>query len=325
MASSKLKTLCIYDVLKKYTDSEHRVSADEICKLLKKEYDIKAERKGIYRDMEALINHGADIQNTTTGYYLGKRDFVPAEIRLLVSAVQSASFITPSKTKRMINALTQNLSIYQKEEIERQKNLGSVKYTNEEIFNNIEAINRAISMRRKITFYYYKKDVSKRDAVQHNGMRYMVSPYAMIWFQDRYYLVCNVDGHDNLTHFRIDRIKGIYCEAVSWRHFSEVSKFKTTFDASKYAASCVNMFGGDIVTVTLRCKNERAPEIYERFGTSIPVKREEGYFTTIVDVAMSDGFLSWIAQYFDSIEIIKPLDVRKQLKEKLFAAYKLYR
>ena len=326
MASTKLKTLYTYDVLRKFTDENHRVTADQICGLLKKEYGIAAERKGVYRDMEALIEYGADIQKTQTGYYLGDRELKPAEIRLLVSAVQSASFITPTKTKRLINALTRTMSTYKKDELMRQQNLGSVKDANEEIYNTIDAINAAISKRCKISFYYYKKNVRKQEMVQHNGMAYHASPYAMIWFNDRYYLVCNLDGHDDLTHFRLDRIRKIRCEQVPWRHFSEVSDFKSTFDASKYAASCVNMFGGEITSVTLICKNELVNEILDKFGQTTPIQRvDDERFRTIVTVAMSDGFLAWVAQFFDGIEIVSPDSAREHMKKLLSSATDMYR
>jgi len=325
MSSSKLKTLRLYDIFKEYTDSEHRVTADRLCSLLKTEYGIIAERKSIYRDIDALIEYGADIQKTPTGYYLGAREMQPAEIRLLVSAVQSASFITEAKTRQLIRKLTGDSSKYQKSELLKQKNLGSIKYSNEEIYSNIDAINKAISLRRKISFYYYKKDLRKRDEVQHNGLSYLASPYAMIWDRDRYYLVCNLEGHDDLTHFRLDRIRHIYCESIPWRHFREVSEYKTTFDASDYALNCINMFGGEVVEVELLCKRERINEIVDRFGTKVPVQRvDEDHFRTIVNVAMSNGFLAWVAQYFDTIEIVRPASARDKIKSMLRSALEQY-
>lgn len=325
MTVTKIKPLYLLDILHKHTDSEHRLTADELCSLLNSEYGVSAERKGIYRDLDVLTEYGADVQKTTQGYYLRKRRFMTAEVRLLISAVQSAAFITPDKTVMLIRKLMSYLSKYQAEAITRQANIGMVKYSNEEVYKTIEAVNLAISVRRKISFYYYKRGLNKKEIVQHDGKRYLVSPYAMIWVQDKYYLVCNVEGHDNLTHFRIDRMRGVYAEHLPWRHFREVSSFTSRFDAAEYASYCINMFGGSVRTVTLRCKTDKVNEVFEKFGDKIPVKQEDSEcFTTVVDVAINEGFFGWVAQYFGSIEIVAPNSVRQEFKERMEKAYSLY-
>ena len=325
MASSKIKILYLLNILNRYTDIQNQLTAEELCARMNDEYGIKAERKSVYRDIEYLREYGIDIKKGPRGYFVDEREFSVAEVRLLISAVQTAPFITATKTKNLTRKLTGKLSKNQAEMIHGQSNLGSIKFTNEEVYKTIEMINAAISSHKKISFYYYKYNVKRIDEKQHGGARYIVSPYAMIWLQDRYYLVCNVEGHDNLAHFRIDRIRGIYIEQVPWRHFSEVSQFRSRFDAAKYASYCVNMFGGEIKSVSLRCKNERVNEIFERFGDKIPIKQDSPHtFITNVDVAVSDGFYSWIAHFFGDIEITAPENVRDEYKKKISDVAKLY-
>lgn len=325
MSATKLKSFYVLDILRKYSDSEHRLTAENICSLLKSEYSVSAERKGIYRDIDALGEYGVDIKKTSTGFFVDTRVFRVAEIRLLVSAIQAASFITPDKAAMLTEKLSSQLSVHQAEQIIGKSYIGVVKYESNEVYKTIETVNNAISGHRQLSFYYYKKNLSKQDVPQHNGTRYLVSPYAMIWHMDNYYLVCNSAGHEGLTHFRIDRIKGAYPEQIPWRHFSEVSEYKLRFDASDYAKKCINMFGGEITTVTLRCKNARITEILDKFGNSTPLRRDGNeHFITIVDVAMSTGFLSWVAQFFDGIEIISPASARNALKEYLKQTLTLY-
>ena len=144
MSNTKLKPLYLSDLFHKNTDSEHRVSVNELVDMLEK-LGISAERKGLYRDIDALVEYGLDIKKTTSGYFLDKRKFSLAEIRILISAVQSASFISDKRTQELVSKLMDYLSVYQAEAILQQSNIATVKNDNEEIFTIIEAINIAIS------------------------------------------------------------------------------------------------------------------------------------------------------------------------------------
>ncbi len=322
MSATKLKPLYIMELFYKYSDETHRLSADDLVQLLYADYNLNSERKGIYRDIESLRSYGLDIVKSTTGYYLNNRCFSPAEINILISAVQSAAFITPDKTKALFEKLTGFLSVYQAENIGLQANLGGIKYRNEEIYSTIESINRAIALKRKLSFYYYKRNIEGKEVLQRAGRRYIVSPYAMIWLQERYYLVCCVVGHDELTHFRIDRMKKVYVEHEAYRHFSEVSEYRHTFDIADYTRKCINMFGGDITRVTLRCKNGVINEILDKFGDDVRIfPGHDGYFTARIDVAVSLGFLSWVAQFFGDVKILSPEPVCKMLRDKVCALY----
>ena len=113
--NGKLKILYIIDILKKYSDEDHPLSAKEICSYLE-DYDISAERKAIYDDIENLIFYGFDIIKTRTpksGVFLASRDFEIPEIYLLTDAVQSADFITPKKTRELVSKLDSMLSVEQ--------------------------------------------------------------------------------------------------------------------------------------------------------------------------------------------------------------------
>ena len=52
----KLLILNILDILRKYTDEDHRLSQKEIADILKNEYDMKADRKAIRRKSRSESN-----------------------------------------------------------------------------------------------------------------------------------------------------------------------------------------------------------------------------------------------------------------------------
>ena len=131
MASSKIKILYLLNILNRYTDIQNQLTAEELCARMNDEYGIKAERKSIYRDIEYLREYGIDIKKGPRGYFVDEREFSVAEVRLLISAVQTAPFITATKTRNLTRKLTGKLSKNQAEMIHGQSNLGSIKFTNE--------------------------------------------------------------------------------------------------------------------------------------------------------------------------------------------------
>jgi predicted DNA-binding transcriptional regulator YafY len=311
-------------IFEELTDEEHRLNAAELTALVN-ERGIGAERKSIYRDIEALINSGVDIIKTGTGYYLASRRFEDAEVKLLLDAVQAASFITERKTEQLSKKLFGLTSKYIAEGMLGGSKIGGLKCENEEIYYVIDAVNRAIGSSRQISFSYYKLDPDHNEVIQRQGERYAVNPYAMVWVQDRYYLVCNMTGRDDLTHFRLDRMRHVNVERAQARHFSEVSEFKRTFDVSRYAAKCLNMYGGIPEKLTLRCENSIAGEIFDRFGKDTDTQRDgEDHFIAHVQAAAGIGLISFLSQFGPKIEILMPGHIRETMKQRLSEALSLY-
>ncbi len=324
--NTKLKTLYLLDVFRAETDEEHRLGVPELARKMQ-EYGIIVERKSIYRDIETLVEYGIDIRQTKTGYYLGEREFERSELRLLISAVQAAGFISEQRSRELVEKLLKLTSVSQAEAMRRQTNIGGVKCGTDEVFHTIEMVNLAIAQGCRIGFFYIKRDISKRNVVQRSGQSYHVSPYAMIWMQDKYYLVGNMDGRDNLTHFRLDRMQNVQLDAVPVRPCSEVSPYMVSFDAADYAKKCINMFGGEVQRITLRAHMRLVSDILDRFGADIVLSRDpkdENYFFAYVQAAEGVGFLSWVSQYGAAIEIKEPVSLREAMRARAKDVFELY-
>ena len=324
MSKGKARILCLLEIFKEKTDADHRLGVPELVAELQ-ERGVVAERKSIYRDIDVLMESGVDVRRSSTGYYLGERDFSLPEMRLLLSAVQAASFISEPRTRELTDKLCSLLSQPQAELLRGQLYIGGSKCGGDEVFRTIEAVSLAIAAGRQIRFFYTKRDVSKKSVIQHSGRYYHASPYAMIWMQDRYYLVCNLRQRDNLTHFRLDRMQGVEQEKAQARPFQEVSEYVSFFDAQDYAAKCLNMYGGPVLRIVLRCQNEMASEVLDRFGVDTLVRREDAeHFTAYVQAAGGLGFLGWASQFGPSLEIVSPPELREAMKERMREAAALY-
>ena len=324
----KPKLLHLIDILTEYTDDEHPLSGDELCEKLA-ERGVDTNRKTVYRDIDALVDYGYDIlkmRSPKQGFALGQRRLELPEIRLLVDAVQAASFITPKKTRELIVKLESFLSKSQTEALSRQVYMDyRSKQLNEEIYYSIDVIANAISQRKKIRLSYFRRSLTESLATESNAREFIVSPYAMLWSNDHYYLVCNNEKYDNLMHLRVDRMKSVRILKEPVRPIYEVSEYADSFDIADYSSKIFNMFGGAEEIIELRCKNGLIESVIDRFGQELPMRKSgEGHFVLRTPALISDGLVSWILQFGEDVEVISPKDLRARLASKAYKLYKLY-
>lgn len=328
---TKMKLLYIKNFLERYSDEDHPVSVDEISDMLESK-GITCERKSIYSDVKTLKESGVDIisvRQPKAGYCICSRDFELPELRLLIDAVQAANFITPKKTKELIKKIGTLCSTSQATMLERQVYIEKRhKCFNEEIYYNIDIISRAIQSGRRINFTYSKRCLDREtNTITTEEKAFCVSPYAMIWSNDHYYLIGNNQKYDNLMHTRIDRMKKVEIAEERARKFSEVSPYKNYFDSADYSGKIFNMFSGDTQTFEASCHSSILEEIVDRFGsdTMMKVGADEERFFMSTKCVISDGLVSWIMQFGDKIEVLEPKSLRDKVKKRAEEIAELYK
>lgn len=327
-SSPKQKLLCIADILMKKTDEYHPLMAEEIVAELQKR-GISAERKSVCADIRELSDFGMDIlktRSTKSGFYLVSRDWDPVEIRLLCDAVLSAEFITGQKSRELVENLCRSLSESQGAEIKSQLFIENrKKEKNEEIYYNIDKIQRAIAAKKKIHCTYRRRKAGEKGKVITESKEFTVSPYALLWEDDRYYLIGNNEKYDNLMHLRLDRIKSAEITNRPARSFEEVSEYKNTFDVADYARKISNAFGGKTETVEIKCKNEMLEQMFDRFGDDIRIRpADEQWFSFKVRVAQSEGLVADIIAFGDAVEVLRPAELRESVKQTIERIYNIY-
>lgn len=331
MAKSKgqqLKEVAILDVLKNYSDEENPINATEIAEKLC-EKGILVERKAIYRGIEDLIDYGYDIictRTPRTGYYIVDKLFELPEIYLLTDAVQAASFITVKKTRDLVKKLDSMLSVGERRK--REKGIyidNGHKCENEEIYYNIDTLSNAISQNKKVTLIYSLRTISADRKIVVQNKELKVSPYALIWQNEHYYLVANNEKYDNLMHIRLDRLRKIRVTEEAWRHFSQVSIYKDRFDIADYAAKSFQMHTGQLTRIDLKCKEQILEQVVDRFSDKIFISNvEDGWFSFSTEVILSSGLVNWILQFGDNIKAEAPEKLTLMIKERAESLCRLY-
>lgn len=207
----KLKIIYIMEYLLKNSDEDHAVTTSQIIAYLKS-HDITAERKTIYSDIDALRDFGLDIiqvsEGNNHGYYVASRDFELPELKLLVDSVQSSKFITHKKTLSLIKKIEKLASIHSAQLLNRQVFVKNrIKTMNESIYYNVDEIHNGISSNRKIRFLYFEYNVAKERVYRHGGAYYVVSPFAMTWDDENYYMVAFDSAAGIIKHYRVDKME----------------------------------------------------------------------------------------------------------------------
>lgn len=321
----KAKLIYILKILEEYSDESHAVSTKEIIDRLGK-MGIHAERKTIYADIEELIQVGYDILKLDSrnggGYYLASRDFELAELKLLVDAVQSTRFITPKKTRELIHKLEGLTSKYEAVQLQRQVYVvGRSKAENEGIYYNVDAIHRAIQNDSQLSFQYLFWNQEKELVAKKSGEAYIVSPWALIWQDENYYLAAYDSNSKEIKHYRVDKMGSV--EGVNERR-EGIELFERK-DLAQYSTQMFGMYGGEDSHVTVRIKKELIGVMIDRFGRNISIRKELGeYYLVQLTVIISQQFFGWITGLGDDVSIVRPQRVREEFKNYLMKHLKQY-
>ena len=308
-ANQKLKLLILKDYLLRNSDEKHPVTIPQIIEDLGR-YDIKAERKSLYDDLEALRVYGLDIVQSRGNYYVGQRNFETPELKLLVDSIQSSKFITEKKTMSLIKKLEELASMYDAQLLERQVYVRNrVKSMNESVYYNVDSIADAINQDRAIRFKYFEYTVTKERRIRRNGDWYVVSPFTLMWDDENYYMVAWDADAGSLKHYRVDKmleITALKDARIGKEAFAEV-------DMAAYAKKTFGMFTGQDRSVRLRFKNILAGAVFDRFGRDVMLIPDgEDHFVVTLDVAVSPQFYSWVFGFGTDVEILSPDDIRER-------------
>ncbi len=325
----RARTLLVLKYLQENTDEYHPKQMGDIIDHLRK-CGIEAERKAIYRDFELLRDIGFDVIRTTDSvpaYFLGERPLEMAEAQVCASAVSAARFMTEKKSRELIHKLGDLFGQAQSASFKSRSELARTQKTrNEEIYYNIDRIVNAQTLGKKITFLYFEYLPDKTQRLKRDGRRYSASPYSLMWFEDAYYLICNIDKYQNLSHFRVDRMTRVEVSGEDQRPIEEVSEYKNYFDYDDYHRSVFGMFGGDPHNVRIRFSSELATAVFDRFGLDVPVSDiKDGCFTVSVNVRVSPGFISWLTIFGDKAEVLAPKSLRNEIKRMIGALNRVYK
>ena len=348
----KMKPYLVMQYLIKHTDESHLITATEIADQIEDLYGIDAERRSIYRDIQAINKAYLMYENGITaekaeawlkddvddeyklivydkgrrGFYARNRSYDTNDIRLLAECVYSARFLGKSQSDFLVDIVCKNVSEHQANTIQHDVLLvDRTRTNNTEVLNNIVTINEAMSKElsgekhvpEKISFKYLRYTISdvKKQVERNKGNDYVVNPFALIMNDGNYYLLAFDSEKKDFRHFRVDRMKKV---ARTGEKRDGELEFDN-IDLKTYTQEIFSMYGGKETRIILRFTNKLLDTAIDRFGTkdAIYTQVDNKHFTVTTKVQISDQFFGWLCGFGNMVTILSPSPVVEDFKQHL--------
>ena len=311
MLTEKAITTCLLDVLREYSDENHILTMGEIISKINARYGLNPDRRTIYSALETLIELGYDIslyKDNGKGYYLLDRQLEPSEAHLLSDAICTFPFISERQTAQLLRKIQSLLNVHNRRSV---KNLTVVradhKTLNKQVFYNIEMLDEAIELKKKVTFDYFDYGIDKK-LHKRREKKYKVNPYGLVYNNEHYYLVCIMSRQDTLSLYRIDRIQNI--EITDF----EMDAREPNFDPHKAIKTALFSFTtGEVADIELLIEPKVLNDVIDKFGANITLTDTSDGRIKVTLRTSWKGMRYWALQYIESVEVIFPLDLRESI------------
>ena len=190
-----------------------------------------------------------------------------------------------------------------------------VKADNHQIYYTVDAITDAIDEGKKICFQYYEYSGDKEKLLRRDGAKYCVSPYALVWDDNHYYMLAFSDDRQIMVNYRVDRM----CNTEMTQETAV--PMPAGFDMDEYVQHQFRMFAGEEVEVVLECRNEMMKYIVDQFGEEVETRpaSEETFFAK-VSVADSPTFYGWVFPFEGKVKIAEPQEIQDKYMAMVKAA-----
>ena len=319
--SNKIKLLKLMEMLRQETDEAHPLRRTEICERLAKD-GIGCDIRTLSKDIAVLNDYGFEVmirkEDHENFYYVEDRSFSVPELKILIDAVQAASFVTEKKTSELVEKVAALGGSHQAELLkENMVCFNTRKHTNEAILYTVDSIEDAIIRRKKIAFnYFHLNERAERIYVTTSTgekKRYYVEPVALIFNEDNYYLMAYSSRHpEGTASYRIDRMDHV--EVVEESVLSDEAIAKIDGVAA-FTEQAFKMFSGDLEDVVLQFSKELIGTVFDKFGEDTPMMSiNDTTCAATVHVQISPTFFGWLAQFGNKMRIISPDGVIAQYK-----------
>ena len=343
----KLLIMNILDILRRYSDENHRLSQREIGDLLRSRYGMTADRKAIKRNLMDLAEFGLDIEYTETtrvtpnprtgvpventiltDFYV-VREFTDGELRLLIDGLLFSRHVPYSQCRELVEKLEGLSNIYFRSRVGHIARLPVDQSDNKQLFLNIEMLDEAISKGRKVRFHYTEYGLDKklhlRARPDGSPREYVISPYQMAAQEGKYYLICNYDKYDDISNYRVDRIKDLEIldepakpfESLPWAH-------GRSLDLAAYMREHPYMYSSENVRAKLKIVPAMVSDVIDMFGKKVRLEKE-GDAVAVTLTANEMALKQFAKNFAPDVVVLEPQTLRDQVREELERGATAYR
>ena len=318
-ANKKMLNMVILNILEEYSDANHRLTQQEIIRLLKANYDMECDRRSVKNNIDYLNELMGDVIDTENGYYLSEREFEDAELRMLIDSVLFSKNLTQKQAKDLIEKLRAKGNKYFSAKVTHISNLPEIHHAdNKQLMYAIDTVNDAIAEKKKISFVYNTYGTDFKLYPRRDGMRYVVNPYQMVANNGKFYLIGNYDKYDDISHYRLDKMTDVEILDEKAKSQKNIKDFKNGFNLPKHMAEHIYMFSGSSIRVKLLAPATMMDELIDWLGKGFTVKpaADEGQIEISLN-CNEDSMFYWALQYGPYVEVLEPVSLRNRIAESI--------
>ena len=321
--NKKMLNMLILEILKDYTNDNHRLTQQDIIQLLEKNYGMTCDRRSVKANIDSLKELGYDIA-TYKGYCLLGREFADEELRLLIDSVLSSKFVSKEQARRLVGKLVKQGNRYFHAKVRHIANLPELRHSdNKLVMFNIDVLNDAIEKKRQVKFIYNAYNTSFK-LVPKRDEPYVVNPYQMVVCNGWYYLIGNTEPHDNVSHYRIDKMKKVAIVDKPAKDKSLVVDFARGYNLPRHMAEHIYMFGGDTIEVQFQTGKYLMDQLVDWFGKDFSVKTLSNGEMLVTVKCNESAIKYWALQYIEHIEVVAPVSFRQEIHSILKNSLRFY-
>lgn len=348
----------ILQVLKEHTDEDQGLGQKDIIDLLERKYGyekLKNRRLTVKRNLEKLI-HYQDLRDlneitmdtnirqskdTKTGEveevevhsnFVYEHDFTHEELYLIIDSLIFSEHIPSFQRKDMIKKLEGLTSKHFESRLDLVQTMSNSDPMNKQLFNTIRSLYEAISKNKKVAFEYEQYAVDNKGKLtmqarpnqQGKPRQYVINPYELVATNGRYYLICNYDPFDNLSHYRVDRILNIRLLDQQRKSLEDLDE-GISVDLSTYMREHIYMFSGETITAEMRFNKRILGEFIDWFGNEGIQFKDQCEKEVTVSVRVNrEAMRKWALQYGVHVQLLSPEDLVEDIKKDIQKAWSHY-
>lgn len=322
----KIKLLKLYEILRQHTDEDRPLSTNQLCAMLDTE-GITCDRRTLSEDIDTLNANGFEVLHRRTRYaklyYIVDRQFDLAEVKILIDAIQAASFITKQKTNALTDKVASLAGSYKAAALKGNLiTFNTRKHANEAIYYTVDSLENALQQKCRASFRYFDLNEHGERVYRKEGERYLVNPIGLVYHEDNYYLVTYHEVDEATVNYRVDRMADVQVEDEPVVEHAIV----LSSELGAYTERIFKMFNGPQATVELQFDRKLIDAVHDKFGESVEIiVCKRGFCKATVQVLVSPVFFGWCFQFGKSMKILSPASVAEEMRARVKQIMILYR
>ena len=302
--NKKMLPVCVLKILEEYSDFSHPLHQRDIIRLLEENYQLVIARKALGNVLHELEELDYDIRYQN-GFYLEERQFTKSELHFLIDSILSDGTLTARQMREMMEKLLVKESAHMRRSFTHVHTVSHVSHgENPEFFLSVELIDEAIEQNCKISFDYYSYGLDLK-LHKRRERPYIVNPYEMMVSNGHYYLIGNYDAYDNISHYRMDKIRNVVILKEIRKPITQIPECRNGFAYPKHLLEHIYMFAGVSEHVKIKFENSIIDQIVDWFGNECRIEPVDADVSFLYVKVNRSALKYWLKQYDEFAEEVK--------------------